>query len=164
MTTSQETSFITEALTAEKISESTFAYFQERFKIKLHELVLTQFAALQKESGFSKADLARKVNKDPSQITRWFRATGNITADTISDLLLAMGAEAKLDIAQLNAQDGADDRLPDWLSAETPTAPTVPLKVIGSNIHNLNGSARSIGYISTKAKADNYEIKVAACG
>lgn len=37
----------------------------------------------------SKADLARSLGKEPSQITRWLGSTGNLTLDTLSDLLFA---------------------------------------------------------------------------
>jgi len=42
------------------------------------------------ESELTKADLARMLGKEPSQITRWLSGSGNLTLDTLSDLLFAV--------------------------------------------------------------------------
>jgi transcriptional regulator with XRE-family HTH domain len=60
-----------------------------RNKNKAHSLCLELF----KESGFSKADLAKMLGKKPEQITRWLAGPGNITLDTLSDLIFALKGE-----------------------------------------------------------------------
>jgi hypothetical protein len=49
----------------------------------------------------SKADLARSLGKEPSQITRWLGSTGNLTLETLSDLLFATSGC----LLELNAVD-----------------------------------------------------------
>jgi DNA-binding phage protein len=63
------------------------AYDREYFRnVILQELLL----ALEL-SGATKAELARRLNKRPEQITRWLSAPGNLEIDTVSNLLSAMG-------------------------------------------------------------------------
>lgn len=69
------------------------AYFRGRFSNKIHELVLAEFAAQEREGKTSRAELARKIRRKPEQITRWLGSPGNWTLDTLSDLLLGMGLE-----------------------------------------------------------------------
>ena len=69
------------------------AYYRQRQKNKVFT-ALVEFFARQAERGrISKKELANKLGKDPSQITRWLSAPSNFELDTISDILLAMGAE-----------------------------------------------------------------------
>ena len=49
----------------------------------------------------SRKDIAAKLRKDPAQITRWLSSPTNLTLDTISDLLLACGAECEFSIVRL---------------------------------------------------------------
>jgi len=116
MTTYQPMSLIFESLTADRISEGTLAYFRERFKNKLHAVVLQQFIEQESARGMSKADIARKLGKDPAQVTRWLKTPGNITINSVSDLLLALGAEPHIDCHRLIDHDAESDRLPDWFS------------------------------------------------
>lgn len=69
------------------------SYFGERFRNRLHAEVLKLFDRASRERGLTKADLARRLNKRPEQITRWLAAPGNWTLDTVSQLMLAMGYE-----------------------------------------------------------------------
>jgi hypothetical protein len=78
------------------LAEDTLIYFRERFRRRLHQLILEEFVRLE-AAGISRAHLARRINRKPEQITRWLAAPGNWTLDTVSDLLLAMGGEVSLD-------------------------------------------------------------------
>ncbi len=51
------------------------------------------FLAEGQGSGLTRSKLAKRLGKRPEQITRWLAAPGNLTLDTISDLLLTMNAE-----------------------------------------------------------------------
>ncbi len=84
MTTSPIPSFISELESGGSISEGTLAYFRERQRNRIHELVLKEFL----HSGLTKAEFARRIGKKPEQITRWLAAPGNWELDTISDFLL----------------------------------------------------------------------------
>ena len=101
MTTSQRTPFLAEVLESSPIPESRLEYFRARLKIRLYSMIQNRFRALQNERGFSKIELARRLGKDPGQITRWMNSPGNLEVNTISDLLLAMRHEPILDTQDL---------------------------------------------------------------
>ncbi len=84
------------------IPEDTYDYFQERQKGRLYDKIIRGFWEKEKE-GFSRAQLARRMNKRPEQITRILAAPGNWTLDTISDLVLAIyGGEIDFQIIDFN--------------------------------------------------------------
>src|SRR5687767_14373506 len=105
MTTFQLTPLLSEILDAETISEDRLMYFRARLRNRIHAVVLSQFLKAEKEKGFTKADLARRLGRKPEQITRWLGLPGNWTIDTYSDLLLGMGYEPTL--GTTNLQQGA---------------------------------------------------------
>lgn len=89
-------------LSSDKLSKSYLAYFRESQKNHVYEQVLELF--LEKaQLGFTKKDLAQKLGKNAAQITRWLSGPGNWTLDTISDLLLAMGAEIQFRTVELGS-------------------------------------------------------------
>lgn len=73
------------------IPEGKLAYFRERLRLKLYDVIMAAFDDLEKEGALTRADLARRINKDPAQITKFFASPGNWTVDTISDLALGVG-------------------------------------------------------------------------
>ena len=79
-----------------------YLYFRQRQKNKVFQSVIAYFAKVAEEQGLTKKELACLLEKDPSQITRWFKGPGNWELDTISDLLLAMNAEMDFKITSLN--------------------------------------------------------------
>ncbi len=91
------------------IPVAMLAYFRGRLGNKIHELVLTEFAAQEREGKTSRAELARKIRRKPEQITRWLGSPGNWTLDTLSDLLLGMGLEPVV-----SAQSLASERVSNW--------------------------------------------------
>lgn len=72
------------------IPEGKLAYFRERGKNRLYDFIIGRFVAREKASQLTRADLARRINKKPEQITRWLASPSNWTLDTISDLMLAI--------------------------------------------------------------------------
>lgn len=90
MAMSQTSSFLKEIIADEVIPEGKLAYFRERQKGRLYDFILKQFLEKEREAHFTKADLARRINKSPAQITRWFSSPSNWTLDTISDLMLGV--------------------------------------------------------------------------
>src|ERR1044072_8788297 len=74
------------------IPESKRVYFQERFRERLFDFIIMRFNA-QKKNGLTKAKLARRIGKSPEVISRWLAAPSNLEADSVSDLMLGVGAE-----------------------------------------------------------------------
>lgn len=102
MTTSAEKQqFLAEIIEGEPIPKGKLSYFRTRLSNKLHEAVLDLFETLENEKRFTKADLARRIGKDPAQITRWFGEPGNWEFETVSDLLLGMGCELNISARSL---------------------------------------------------------------
>lgn len=122
MTTSPTPLFISELESGEPLSEGTLAYFRERQRNRIHDLVLGEFL----KSGISKAAFARRIGRKPEQITRWLAAPGNWELDTISDFLLAIsGAELRPSLSYPAKQSVQDHSGPEWLS---PTPHAIEIK------------------------------------
>ena len=68
-------------------------YYRQRFKNRVFNRLSSFFAQESERSGITKREIAERLGKDPAQITRWLSGPGNVTIDTLSDLLFAMGAE-----------------------------------------------------------------------
>jgi DNA-binding phage protein len=103
--TTQPTSFLSDIVNAEEIPIGTRVYFQERMRNRLYSLVLSEFMKRQRSEGLTQAAIAKRLGKRPEQIHRYLSAPGNVTTDTLSDLLLAIAA-AELDyqVSPLAAQ------------------------------------------------------------
>lgn len=69
-----------------KITAADFAYLRARNRLKAFDLVQQEF----QRSGINQATLAARTQKDPGQLSRLLNAPGNLTLDTISDLLFAI--------------------------------------------------------------------------
>ncbi len=94
------------------LSLSTREYFQARLRQRLYDLVIKEF----KSSGRTRAHLAKKLGKRPEQITRWLSGPGNLTLDTLSDLLLGLsGAELAMTLEHPADQPQQPPRFPEAL-------------------------------------------------
>ena len=93
MTTSRQTSFLSNIASEDAcLSGGTLAFLGQRLRNNLYDFVLTKF--LERESeGFTRADLARRINYDPARISRLLGAPGNWTMETVSTLLAGIAAE-----------------------------------------------------------------------
>jgi DNA-binding phage protein len=100
MTTSQN-SILSEVVQAERISEGTFAYFQERLQNELHNVILEEFSRLENTGEMTRAKLARRIGRAPEQVTRWLGVGGNWTVDTISRLVTAMRGQLRIEFLPL---------------------------------------------------------------
>ncbi|MCR5859752.1 hypothetical protein [Mesorhizobium sp. J428] len=85
-TTSRATSFLAEPVGDDPISERALGYVTEMAREAAFDLVATACV----EAGVSRASLARRLNKDPAQVTRMLGAPGNWTLDTIAEMLFAI--------------------------------------------------------------------------
>lgn len=104
MSTSSRRQFLSEILSDKPIPLGKLAYFRERFRDRLYELVLKEFLKSE-ASGLTRADIARRIGRRPEQITRWLGAPGNWTLETVSDLLLAISkAEPEVGLLPLEGR------------------------------------------------------------
>lgn len=95
MTTSPKMSLICELLDDETLRPEHVSYFGSRLRHDVHEEILQLFMK-RAEEGFTKGDLARRLDKRPEQITRWLAAPGNWTFDTAAALALGLGATLRV--------------------------------------------------------------------
>jgi transcriptional regulator with XRE-family HTH domain len=96
-----------------KITQFDIEYFRGRQRNHIFQMLVSFFLKKAEEDGLTKKRLAEILGKEPSQITRWLAGPGNLTLDTISDLLLAMGAEMKPEVFSLEGGGAlkiADDK------------------------------------------------------
>ena len=88
---------MTMAKPGEPLTSAELTYFRERQRNRFFEQVFRRFI----DCKLSKADLARRLEKRPEQVTRWLSGPGNWELDTISDLLRAMDAEVDFRVVPL---------------------------------------------------------------
>lgn len=100
MNTSQK-SFLSDVLNVDRIPIGKLAYFRGRLTNRIHALVLEEFDLLSKADKINKAQLAKRIGREPAQVTRWLGSPGNWTIETFSDLLLAMGYEPTISVRNL---------------------------------------------------------------
>ena len=87
---------------SQNLSEYDITYFRQRLKNRVFDVVITYFSRMAKREGLTQKQLAKNLGKDPSQIHRWLASPSNWKLDTISDLLLGMGAELRIDAVPIN--------------------------------------------------------------
>lgn len=97
------------------ISRRDLAYFRRRQQNLVFSALAKFFADEAAAGRINKKAIADKLGKDPAQITRWLAEPKNFELDTISDLLLAMGAEMQWNVVAVD--QSAFDGL---LAQETP--------------------------------------------
>lgn len=102
------------------ISNAKKVYFRDRLKDNIFSVMLTAFSEAQ-EKGLTKKDLATLIDKKPEQITRIFSAPGNLTLDTVSDILLGMDSELAVSVKKFSDYIRHNETRPFWLDT-TPSA------------------------------------------
>jgi transcriptional regulator with XRE-family HTH domain len=96
-----------------EFSLSTRIYFQERLRHRLYDLVMREFDQY-RSKGKTRAQLAERLGKRPEQIIRWLSGPGNLTIDTLSDLLLGLsGAELAMSLEYPTEERRQPPRLPE---------------------------------------------------
>lgn len=103
MTTSPDKPFLSTLLPKERPPAFVLGYLRSSFLNRLHQSVLSVFVDLEQKKQISKAELARRLDKDPSLITRWLSGPGNWELGTVSDLLAGMGYEPDIRVVKLGA-------------------------------------------------------------
>ncbi|MEP0707662.1 MAG: helix-turn-helix transcriptional regulator [Parvibaculum sp.] len=82
-------------LKVEPIKKRDLYYYRRRFLNRVFSSLAKFFADEAKANGTTKSMIAKKLGVDPSQITRWLSHPSNLTLESISDILLALDAEAE---------------------------------------------------------------------
>lgn len=72
-----------------------FAYYQQRYRNRVFSKLVAFIAEQAQKQKITRKDIAERIRKDPAHISRLLSNAGNLTLDTISDLLLALDAEAE---------------------------------------------------------------------
>lgn len=90
-------------------------YMQEQLKNALYQEIMKRFLDLEDQGCINRAQLARRIEKKPEQITRWLGASGNLTLRSVSDLLAGLECEVDINIRCKNAQK-RNCRGPEWLT------------------------------------------------
>ncbi len=75
-----------------EIPEAKRVYFQRRLRDRFFDFLREGFER-EEANGLTQAKLARRIHKSPEVISRWLNAPSNLTLDTISDLMIGIGAE-----------------------------------------------------------------------
>lgn len=70
-----------------KPTDEQMAFFGYRFRSEQHQLVLSLF----RKSGIAQKELARRMGRDPAQVTKWLAGSANWTSETFGQILLALG-------------------------------------------------------------------------
>jgi hypothetical protein len=79
------------------ISPRELFYHRERLRNRVFDCVLKALAERVRLGQTNKATIAKRLGKDPAQVNRWLGGPSNWTIDTISDLMLSLEAELRLD-------------------------------------------------------------------
>lgn len=117
-----------------RLTDREIFYFRQRHRNRVFQSVVAFFAQEAEKRSLTKSEIAEALGKDRSQITRWFSGPGNWELDTISDLLLAMGAEMDHQIVPL---DTPREPLSEWSP------------VTGTKVHSISGTRTSLKAVRT---------------
>lgn len=72
-----------------------FAYYQQRFRNRVFMKFVSFVTEQAQSQHLSQKDIAARARKDPATLSRMLHNPSNLTLDTISDVLLALDAEAE---------------------------------------------------------------------
>lgn len=126
--------FLHEVVNGHPIPPNKLAYFGARLCNLFHQAMLLEFGKAEKQ-GLTKRELARRIGKKPEQITRWLSYPGNMTLDTIAEILVGIGIEVEsLGLERLAS--GARFRFPQYEEAPVASGEMqTPVEVIEQEPH-----------------------------
>lgn len=102
------------------------AYYRQRQKNLVLSALLDFFVEEVDRSGITRKDWAAAVGKDPAQLTRWLTSPSNFELDTLSDLLLPLGAEMEHRIVRFADRPRANSLHPLMTGTGATTASSQP--------------------------------------
>jgi transcriptional regulator with XRE-family HTH domain len=108
---------------ASPVSKRDIFYYRQRMKNRVFTELASFFATEAAQNHLTKREIANRLQCDPSLVTRWLSAPGNVTLETISDLLLALDAE--MDVKAVRFKDRAKPNYAHSLIVELAAAPQI---------------------------------------
>jgi hypothetical protein len=112
MNTSHTTPRLSEPVGSALTPPTTFEYMRTRNRMRLFDLVHKEF----RESGITRAQLAKRMGRGLDRISHLLGAPGNWTLDTASDLLFAIsGAEISYGTSHPLRKAPRNLTRPEWL-------------------------------------------------
>jgi hypothetical protein len=148
----------------EALSRRDVAYYRRRNQTRLFAELAAFFASEAEAGRVTRKEIAQMLGKDPAQITRWLSSPSNLELDTVSDLLLTMGAEMDHRIVRFSDRPKANYAHPVYINTgeTTTTEPVTRLKI--------KEAAQPVGQMKieatkqseTTASPINVEIKIHA--
>lgn len=145
MSTSPRTPFLSEIESGQPVPISKLAYFRERFRDRLYELVVSEFLKQERAGTLTKAEVARRTGRKPEQITRWLGAPGNWTLETVSDLMLAISkAELNFSLAPLRNRPQANFPGAEWIKVPTTAVPKIEEKIARPAPRIIHGPPKAL--------------------
>lgn len=94
-----------------QIDERELRFYRRYHQNQIFNEIVGYFASLAEKGELTKSDIAKKLRKHPSQITNWFTEPGNFSIDTISDLLVAMGAAMDITVRKARISQRSVDAI-----------------------------------------------------
>ena len=82
----------------EQLNPIQVAYFSQQFRGQVYYAIAKAFYEEVGAGNISQAILGRRLNKDRATVSKWFSGPRNLTLDTVSEMLLAMGAEPRVEV------------------------------------------------------------------
>src|SRR5258708_29575468 len=102
-----------------KIPGGTLGFVSARTRSRMFNLIRREFA----KSGITKAELADRLGKGPDQISHWLSSPGNLTIDTVGQLLFAISASEISDKLEYPLEQTTEEpQLEGMLNREQPIA------------------------------------------
>jgi hypothetical protein len=94
MTTSRTTFRLSNPSGVEKLPIGTLSYIRSHTKAKVLTTILEEL----ERSGVSQTELAKRIDKDEAQVSRFLGSPSNSTLDTVSDFLYGIAGAVIKDI------------------------------------------------------------------
>lgn len=86
-----------------KVSVPDREYFRAQTQREAYNAIIERFAEISADHVAVRSQIASRLGKDRAQITRLLSEPSNITLDTLSDLLLAMGSQVEISQSKIGS-------------------------------------------------------------